>query len=181
MRLDQTLTVAVLLAAGSAIGATALLESADGSAAADRGMPPAVLRLAQTTPAPAAAETPPDSTTASQGDTSATVLDGQDVQGILGRKVVSVAGEDMGRVIDVVVDRAGQARAAVIDFGGFLGVGNRKVAVDWNALHFAPTGSRDDRIMLALTRDQVKDAPEYRDGKPLVLLGAADSLPLSPP
>jgi hypothetical protein len=40
--------------------------------------------------------------------------------------------EDMGRIVDVIVDRSGQVRAAVIDFGGFLGVGSRKIAVDWN-------------------------------------------------
>jgi hypothetical protein len=113
-------------------------------------------------------------------EAAATVLDHETVQGILGRKVVSSAGEDMGRVIDVVVDRNGQVRAAVIDFGGFLGVGNRKVAVDWNALHFAPAGSKDDRITLDLTRDQVKAAPEYKDGQPLVVLGTAESLPSSP-
>jgi len=112
-----------------------------------------------------------------RADVAATVLDQQDVQGILGRQVVSSAGQDMGRVIDVVVDRSGQVRAAVIDFGGFLGVGNRKVAIDWNALHFAPTGSKDDRITLDLTREQVSAAPEYKDGRPLVVLGAADGPP----
>jgi hypothetical protein len=109
------------------------------------------------------------------------VLARQDVQGILGRQVLSSAGEDMGRVIDIVVDGSGKVRAAVIDFGGFLGVGNRKVAVDWSALHFAPTGSKDDRITLELTREQVKAAPEYRAGAPLVVLGAADGVPASPP
>ena len=90
-------------------------------------------KLAQAagTPAESAARPP-------AGEAAATVLDQQDVQGILGRQVLSAAGEDMGRVIDVVVDRAGQVRAAVIDFGGFLGVGNRKVAIDWGALRFAP-------------------------------------------
>ena len=44
----------------------------------------------------------------------------------------------MGRIVDVLVDRSGQVRAAIIDFGGFLGVGSRKIAVDWNALHFPP-------------------------------------------
>jgi sporulation protein YlmC with PRC-barrel domain len=113
----------------------------------------------------------------SRGDVAATVLDHQDVQGILGRQVLSSAGQDMGRVIDVVVDRGGQVRAAVIDFGGFLGVGNRKVAIDWNALHFAPTGSKYDRVTLDLTREQVSAAPEYKDGRPLVVLGAADGAP----
>jgi len=39
----------------------------------------------------------------------------------------------MGRIVDVIVDLAGVVRAAVIDFGGFLGVGSRKIVVDWNA------------------------------------------------
>jgi len=107
----------------------------------------------------------------------ATVIDQQDVQGILGRQVLSSANEDMGRVIDIVVDRNGQVRAAVIDFGGFLGVGSRKVAIDWNVLRFAPTGSQSDRITLDLTRDQVKAAPAYKDGSPLVVVGAVDVLP----
>ena len=107
---------------------------------------------------------------------AATVFDNQDVQGILGRQVLGSAGENMGRVIDIVVDRSGQVRAAVIDFGGFLGVGSRKIAVDWDALRFAPTGSKSDRITLDLTADQVKAAPEYKDGRPLVVVGAAEGL-----
>src|SRR5580704_4941352 len=93
---------------------------------------------------------------------------------VLGRQVRSIAGEDMGRVVNVVVDQSGQVRAAIIDFGGFLGVGNRKIAVDWNALHFAL--GRKDPIILDLTRDQVKAAPEYKDGRPLVLIGTAETL-----
>jgi sporulation protein YlmC with PRC-barrel domain len=110
-----------------------------------------------------------------------TVVDKREVQSILGRQVVSSAGEDMGRVIDVVVDRNGQARAAVVDFGGFLGVGSRKIAVDWNLLRFVPTGNKNDRISLDLTRDQVKAAPEYKEGKPVVVLGAAEGLQSSQP
>jgi hypothetical protein len=101
------------------------------------------------------------------GELSATVIDKEDVQ------VLSSAGEDMGRVIDIVVDRTGQVRAAVIDFGGFLGVGNRKVACDWAAFRFSPTGGKYDRITLDLTRDQVNAAPEYRDGRSLVVVGAS--------
>ena len=70
-----------------------------------------------------------------------------------------------------IVDRTGQVRAAVIDFGGFLGVGSRKIAVDWSALRFPRPGKRG-RIALDSTRDQVKAAPEYQEGKPVVVLGA---------
>jgi hypothetical protein len=104
--------------------------------------------------------------------TPATVIDDREVEGILGKSVRSSAGEDMGKIIDVIVKRDGQVRAAVIDFGGFLGVGSRKIAVDWGALSFPPSGAVD-HVILNLTRDQVRLAPEYRSGEPVVVLGSA--------
>jgi len=109
---------------------------------------------------------------------SVTILNNHEVEGILGREVVSTAAENMGRIVDVLVDRSGEVRAAIIDFGGFLGVGSRKIAVDWNALHFpSPSPAQPDaKITLDLTRDQVKAAPEYQEGKPVVVLGAQGKL-----
>ena len=105
-----------------------------------------------------------------------TILNKHEVEGVLGREVRSATDENMGRIVDVLVDRSGQVRAAIIDFGGFLGVGSRKIAVDWNALHFPPPGKPGERIALELTRDQVKAAPEYQEGKPVVVLGALGKL-----
>jgi hypothetical protein len=100
----------------------------------------------------------------------ATTLDTSDARGILGTSVRSATDEDMGRIVDVIVDRSGAARAAVIDFGGFLGVGSRKIAIDWDAMRF--TGL--NRVTLDLTRDQVKAAPAYETGrKSIVVLGAS--------
>ncbi len=104
------------------------------------------------------------------------VIDTSDAQGVLGRQVRSSANENMGHIVDVIVDRAGQVRAAVIDFGGFLGVGSRKIAVDWSALQFASIAKPGGRITLELTRDQVKQAPEYKPGKPVTVLGASGRL-----
>src|SRR6266699_6317766 len=70
-------------------------------------------------------------------DTWRSILLSHDVQGALGKEVRSGTGENLGRIVDVLVDQDGQVRAAVIDFGGFLGVGRRKIVVDWRALHFA--------------------------------------------
>jgi hypothetical protein len=105
-----------------------------------------------------------------------TILNKHEVEGVLGREVRSATDEDMGRIVDILVDYAGQVRAAIIDFGGFLGVGSRKIAVDWNAMHFPQPGKPGGRIALELTRDQVKAAPEYQDGKPVVVLGAQGKL-----
>ena len=110
------------------------------------------------------------------GAPSVTVLDSQEVQGILGREIRSTADENMGRIVDVLVDGSGTVRAAIIDFGGFLGVGSRKIAVAWTALHFVPAAEKRYGIVLELTRDQVKPAPEYKEGKPILVLVASGKL-----
>jgi sporulation protein YlmC with PRC-barrel domain len=134
-------------------------------------LPVAAQNSAPTTPQqPAPKQTPAPA----QGATPATVLDDQDIESILGKEIYSVTNEDMGRIVDVLVDHKGQVRAAIIDFGGFLGVGTRKIAVDWRAIQFAP---KSDRIVLALTRDQVRVAPEYKQGEPIVVLGPSATLP----
>jgi hypothetical protein len=107
---------------------------------------------------------------------SVTIIGARDAHGVLGRDVRSPADENMGRIVDVIVDRGGTVRAAVIDFGGFLGVGSRKIVVDWNALHFGSIASKRDSITLELTKDQVTAAPEYKEDTPIVVLGASGSL-----
>jgi hypothetical protein len=109
-----------------------------------------------------------------------TVFDHHEVQGILGKDVRSAADENMGRIVDVLVDRAGQVTAVIIDFGGFLGVGSRKIAVAWNALRFPQKTNKGERIALELTRDQVRAAPEYKEDKPVVVLGASGNLETLP-
>ena len=110
----------------------------------------------------ALAENDTDKAAPPAGDTTApevTVLNKHEVEGVLGRDVRSATDENMGRVV-----------------GGFLGVGSRKIAVDWSALHFPPPGKPNSTIALDLTRDQVKAAPEYKDGKAVVVLGALGKL-----
>lgn len=101
----------------------------------------------------------------------AAIVSKDEIQGILGKRVLSGKGEDMGRIVNVIVDHAGNPRAVIVDFGGFLGVGSRKIAVDWNALHFMPQGQgKPDQIVLDVTPGQLKAAPEYQEGKPVVVI-----------
>ena len=77
----------------------------------------------------------------------------------------------MGRIVDIIVGRSGQIHAAIIDFGGFLGIGTRKIAGDWNALVFASEGMLGV-IALELTRNQVwlaraRCATRRRRGNPV--------------
>ena len=96
-------------------------------------------------------------------------------EAILGSRVVDLKGKDMGRLVDVLVDGNGQPQAAVIDFGGFMGVGNRKVAVHWSVLHFDPADNKH-QVVLDMTPDQIKAAPEYSSpDKPAPVVTPADT------
>jgi hypothetical protein len=87
---------------------------------------------------------------------------------ILGREVANRDG-DGGRVIDVLVDLDGRSGAVVVEFGGFMGIGSRKVAVSWNALRFVREGNRS-LLIVDVSRDQVRDAPEYKPNEPPTVL-----------
>ena len=135
------------------------------------------LAWAEDAPSPRTKQPPASAPSAAPKATpEVTVLNTHEVEGVLGREVRDPANEDMGRIVDVLVKHGGEVRAAIIDFGGFLGVGSRKIAVDWNVLHFPPPGKAEAYITLELTRDQVKAAPEYQEGKPVVVLGALGKL-----
>jgi hypothetical protein len=83
-------------------------------------------------------------------------------EAILGQRVTDAEGKEIGRLVDVLVDASGKPQAAVIDFGGFMGVGNRKIAVHWGALRFNPADPKY-KVALDMTPDQVKAAPEFRN------------------
>ena len=91
---------------------------------------------------------------------------------ILGKEVHDPSGQAMGRIVDLLVDETGQPRAAVIDFGGFLGVGTRKIAIDWHALRFDAVGTKEV-VVADLDRDQIKAAPEYKDSHDMVAIVTA--------
>lgn len=96
---------------------------------------------------------------------------------ILGREVLDPAGRPAGRIVDVLVDGLGGTRAAVVDFGGFLGIGQRRVAVAWRTLHFRP---EDGGIILQLSADQIAAAPNYKP-RALVLMAVPPPTPTLPP
>jgi len=92
----------------------------------------------------------------------------RDLESVLGRDVRTRVEEDMGRIIDLLADRNGQVQAAVIEFGGFMGIGTRKIAVEWPALRFEVEG-KQPQVILDMTRDQLRKAPEYKPNEPAVV------------
>jgi hypothetical protein len=127
---------------------------------------------------PKAATTPAGDDEKNKADKAgvpATVVDGEQLESVLGIEAFSSTGENMGRIVDIIVDRSGQIRAAIIDFGGFLGVGSRKIAVDWRSLHFDP--KKAGSVVVNLTKDQLRVAPVYKAAEPVVMIGGPDAKP----
>jgi hypothetical protein len=116
------------------------------------------------TPAPAPPKPPvpaPASNVPPTPKPSVEPVDKDQVLAILGRPVTGAEGQQIGTLTDVLVDGTGQPQAAVLDIGGFMGLGTRSIAVHWNLLHFTPSDPKAP-IKLALTLDQIKAMPEYK-------------------
>lgn len=123
-------------------------------------------------PTPAPPSKPPPKTTVEP-------VDKDQVVAILGRTVTGPGGKEVGRLTDVLVDGTGQPQAAVLEIGGFLGVGMRSIAVHWTELHFTPSDPKAP-IKLSLSLDAIKATPEYKglENKPAPVVTAAPAKPV---
>jgi hypothetical protein len=79
-----------------------------------------------------------------------------------GAKVQGVSGEVIGDINDLVFTHSGQISTVVIGVGGFLGMGEKDVAVPFSALSFksGPDGARV--IVVALSKDDLTAAPSFK-------------------
>lgn len=76
-----------------------------------------------------------------------------------GDRVRNTAGEDLGKVEDIVIDvPTGRVAYAVLSFGGFLGVGNKLFAIPWEALSL---NEQDKEFVLNIDKQQLENAPGF--------------------
>jgi hypothetical protein len=92
------------------------------------------------------------------------------IASVLGIEVRTGQVHNVGRIVDLLADPGGGVVAAVVEFGGFLGVGTRKIAIAWRDLQLATEGGRFVAI-LDIPRDRLRGAPEYKRGEPTVVAG----------
>ncbi len=93
--------------------------------------------------------------------------------GLLDRSVRGTENSEVGRVIDVMTGDDGKPEALELDVGGFMGVGNRKIAVAWNLFDLSRTDP-NQALRVALSEAQVRSAPAAEgSGTIAVVTGAA--------
>ena len=78
---------------------------------------------------------------------------------IIGVKVRNIAGENLGSINEIVLDKLnGTICYLVLDFGGMFGFNNKFFAMPWNLFSF---DSKDNCFIVKLTKERLKDAPGF--------------------
>jgi sporulation protein YlmC with PRC-barrel domain len=81
-----------------------------------------------------------------------------------GTNVYNVAGDKLGTIADLMIDKvSGQVRYAVMEFGGFFGLGTDRYPVPWSMLKYDT--SRDGYVV-PLDKSRLEGAPRYSDEVP---------------
>jgi hypothetical protein len=124
---------------------------------------------AQTTPSPAPASPPTAQTSPSSGSQLQWYshrADEMRASKLIGATVRNDANESIGSINELILGKDGKVAAVVIGVGGFLGIGEREVALDFKSLRFErDTGAmaRADSVVVRVnaTKDALKAAPAW--------------------
>jgi sporulation protein YlmC with PRC-barrel domain len=68
----------------------------------------------------------------------------------------------IGEIMDVLVDRSGKATALIVGVGGFLGAGEKDVAVPFDAVHATKKGNNDWYLVMNSSKDSLKNAKGFK-------------------
>lgn len=78
---------------------------------------------------------------------------------LIGDAVRNRAGEDLGKIEDIMIDvEHGRIAYAVLSFGGFLGIGDKLFAIPWSSLDL---DTQDQCFLLEVSKDQLEKAPGF--------------------
>ena len=134
--------------------------------------PLAMAQDANTTAPAAPAVTTPEATTTDSAakpmTTAGTYLTEQSADQVsanqfIGASVYNDKDESIGDINDLIITKEGQVAAAVIGVGGFLGMGEKNVAIPLDKITIAHKDEGDDvKLTTTETADALKSAPEFK-------------------
>jgi sporulation protein YlmC with PRC-barrel domain len=86
---------------------------------------------------------------------------------LIGLEVVGAKNEQIGDVNDILVDKSGKVDALVVGVGGFLGIGEKDVALPMTAFEVVPASnssnkSSSDQLRLSMSKDQLQKHAEFK-------------------
>jgi sporulation protein YlmC with PRC-barrel domain len=84
------------------------------------------------------------------------------VGNLIGKSVVNADNESIGDVNDLVTDQNGKIIAIVVGAGGFLGIGEKDVAIRFEDVKLARDENNDVKIIADLDKETLASAPDYQ-------------------
>jgi sporulation protein YlmC with PRC-barrel domain len=177
--MKSKLLSAICMPAALAIGAaTAMAQDANPPAApspapAERAPDPAAPSpspapsAAPTTPAPSPSAEAPSSDTAKSASNFSSTQSGDEWRSskLVGMAVYNRANERVGDINDLILGPDGKVASAVIGVGGFLGIGEKLVAVDFSELQLNRDADGSMRATINSTKESLESAPDYKFAK----------------
>ncbi len=81
--------------------------------------------------------------------------------------------DDIGEINDLIITQGGEIEAVILGIGGFLGIGERDVAIKMDSIRVLhEEGESNDRFLVVnATRDQLGTVPEYSRGAAMMNYG----------
>lgn len=79
----------------------------------------------------------------------------------IGKSLYNGADENLGDINDILIGSNGELRAVIVGVGGFLGIGEKDVAVSFNAIEPRVDEDGDVTLYLNATQEQLEGAPEF--------------------
>jgi sporulation protein YlmC with PRC-barrel domain len=86
---------------------------------------------------------------------------------------------DLGKINDLVLNQNGSIAAVIVGVGGFLGIGEKQVAVDYHALQWQVGPDNNRRFVLQTTKDELTSAPDFKTVAPNTASAASGAAPAS--
>lgn len=102
---------------------------------------------------------------------------------LINQPVFSSSGDDaeeIGNITDLVFDENGHIQAVVIGVGGFLGIGEKAVAVDFQLLELTLAADNTKRWVLPTSADALNAAPDFVWEEDVPVDGAVDGGAMAP-
>ncbi len=110
-----------------------------------------------------AAPSAPDATAAAPGAyASEQTADEWRSTKLVGLNVYNASDEKIGDINDLILGSDGKISSAVIGVGGFLGMGEKLVAVPFSDLKFSRDANGNIRVSLASTKEALEKAPDFK-------------------
>lgn len=99
------------------------------------------------------------------GAAAATVAGDISARDLLNESVKNAANETIGDINDVLIAGDGKVAAVIVGVGGFLGMGEKNVALPFDQLMFAKDASGDLLVSTSASKESLQTAPEYNKPK----------------